>query len=445
MPGLAAYADQVRATRYEVIMGRHSDRPGDLAAQLRHAGYHARAATPVTSAREQSIRDVAAGVAAPALIGFVVWVFEEARRKDVRRLRFLSRDGQILYELARRHAGKLGPGLDLEYVHSSRLTWSLAATDPNRLAATPWLFNSFMKSNAADVCTRLGLRAADFGPQLKAAGVSPDRACRADQPQQYQALQRFLRAPEVTSAAAARITQTRQLASAYARQHQLADPGTALVDAGWTGRMIGALVRVGEDAGMQRPHALLWGHEPRASGWTDPDRVSAWMYNTATGEGSSLRVPDAPFLVETFCMGDHGVVTGYRRRPDDQIAPILAADLNTPARDWGLALYRTVLYRACEFLTGPLDGEIRPLVHELMDAFWCSPTFDEAAAWRAYPYDSDPAGTSIRQLARPFDDTSQTDLAGVRGDRAWIHGSAALTRHPANLPPDLLEGGPAAD
>jgi hypothetical protein len=80
-----------------------------------------------------------------------------------------------------------------------------------------------------------------------------------------------------------------------------------------------------------------------------------------------------------------------------------------------------------------------------MDAFWCSPTFDEAAAWGAYPYDSDPAGTSIRQLARPFDDTSQTDLAGVRGDRAWIHGSAALTRHPANLPPDLLEGGPAAD
>ncbi len=421
-------------------MARWSPQPGDLAARFHRASRRARLTAQVSKPREQAIVDVAAGVAAPALIGFVIWVFAEASRREVTRLRFLSRDGQVLYELARRLAPELGPELDLQYVYSSRLTWSLAATDPARLADTPWLFNSFIKSNATDLCTRLGLHAADFGPQLTAAGVSPDPECRADQPQQHQALQRFVRTPEVASAAAARITQMRHLLIGYARQHQLADPGTALVDAGWTGRMIGAMVSVAEDAGLTRPHALLWGHEPRATGWTDPSHVAAWMYNTATEQGASRRVPDAPFLIETFCMGDHGVVTSYQRGPDGQITPILAASQNTPARNWGLPLYRKILYNISQSLTGRLgDSDIRPLVYDLMHTFWCSPTTEEAAAWGAYPYDSDPASSAIRPLARPL------DAVGDPGDRAWIHGSAALTRHPVPVPASTLQGQPAAD
>jgi hypothetical protein len=59
--------------------------------------------------------------------------------------------------------------LDLEYVYISRLTWSLAAIDPGRLAETPWLFNSFIKSNAADVSTCQGRR-------YSAAPAKPSRS-----------------------------------------------------------------------------------------------------------------------------------------------------------------------------------------------------------------------------------------------------------------------------
>ncbi len=113
-------------------------------------------------------------MAAPALVGCVFWMLREARLRGLRRLRFLSRDGQVFYELTRRLAAALGVSLDLEYVYSSRLTWSLAATPPDRLSAAPWLLNSFMKSNAADVCARLGLSYGEFGPLLIAAGASRD-------------------------------------------------------------------------------------------------------------------------------------------------------------------------------------------------------------------------------------------------------------------------------
>src|SRR5208282_3297545 len=98
----------------------------------------------------------------------------------LRRLRFLSRDARVLFELARHLAPKLRIDMDFEYVYSSRITWSLAATDPGRLSSEQWLFNSFMKSNATDVCARLGLRVEDYLPELAAIGVSLDPGHRAN-------------------------------------------------------------------------------------------------------------------------------------------------------------------------------------------------------------------------------------------------------------------------
>jgi hypothetical protein len=382
-------------------------------------------------------------------------MLREARARNLRRLRFLSRDGQVLFELAKRLAAKVGTDIDLEYVYSSRLTWSLAASDPGELSSAQWLFNSFMKSNVADVCARLGLQAEDYQPELAAAGVSPDPEHRADEPGQLRALRRFVESRAVAAAAAERVSAMRSLLSDYAAQHHLAEPGTGLIDAGWTGRMIGSLISICEAHGMGRPHVLLWGHEPRATGWTDPQRVAAYMYNTSSGDGLGLRVPDAPFIVETFCMGDHGIVSGYRRAQGGRVEPVLSAETNAAADKWGLKQYRSVLYRVCNALEGDLEGDVRPLVHQVMDAFWCHPTRQEAEAWGSYPYDSDPAGSAARRLARPFDldaarsEDSTAPLA--RGDRAWLAGSLALSSPAVNielgakkLDPDW-SGAPATD
>jgi hypothetical protein len=402
----------VDTSRYERIALSHSEKPGDLAAQFAAVGRTARLTIETRSEHQAVIRDVAAGVAAPTRIGCVLWMLREAQTRKLRRLRFLSRDGQILFELGRRLAPKLHMDIDLEYVYSSRITWSLAATDPSRLSSEQWLFNSFMKSNAADVCARLGLRVENYLPEIAAADVS---------------LKRFVDSPTVAEAASERVAAMRSLVAEYAAQHDLADPDTGLVDAGWTGRMIGSLVSVCEARGMSRPNVLLWGHEPRATGWTDPERVAAYMYDTSRGEGLDLRVPDAPFIVESFCMGDHGILSGYRKTPAGRIEPILSAETNSAADAWGLKVYRSVLYAFCDALDGGLEGDVRPLVHEVMDAFWCHPSREEAEAWGNYPYDSDPSGAAARGLARAFELDPDGDAGWSRGDRAWLAGSLALT------------------
>ncbi len=435
-------------TRYERIMLNHSGRSDDAAAQFCDASRAARTKVVAESDADAVIRDVAAGVAAPALTGCAIWMLFEARRRGLARLRFLSRDGQVLYELARRLAPILGIELDLQYVYSSRLTWSLAATEPSNLDNAAWLFNSFMKSNATDLCSRLGLSIDEYESLLAASGVSLDPETRADQIHQAAAMRRFLRTRKVTEAMASRISHTRQLLVDYAEQHALTDPATGLVDAGWTGRMIGSLIQVCRSTGSSsRPHVLLWGHEPRPSGWTDPAKVVAYVYNTATGQGLDWRVPDAPFLVESFCMGDHGIVSGYEReRSGAKVLPILQSSTNVAAEAWGLRAYRSTLYAFVEALNGAQTDDLRPMIHGVMDAFWCHPTFDEATVWGAYPYDSDPAGTAIRPLARAI---AEPRIA--RGDRAWLAGSLQLStaaaRHAylATDPNSDLSGAPATD
>jgi hypothetical protein len=108
------------------------------------------------------------------------------------------------------------------------------------------------------------------------------------------------------------------------------------------------------------------------------------------------------------------------------------------------------LYAFCATLEGGggLQGDdVRPLVHEVMDVFWCHPTQAEALAWGAYPYDSDPAGTAVRPLARSF----PAEERPTRGDRAWLAGSLALSTPDAraaylrHAPEHELAGAPETD
>lgn len=418
-----SYSGPMEPTRYETILGTHP-----YAAASRAA----RRAQQVYSVREAAIRDVAAGVAGPALVGYVHWLLHEARSRRLQRLRFLSRDGQVLYELARR----IAPDLDLKYVHGSRMTWSLATSDADHLSSAEWLFITFIKPNAIDVCARLGLPYPDFRDALLESGASLDPSVRADDPLQLAALKRFVDRPDVADAARPRIARIRRLVRDYAAQHQLDAATTGLVDSGWTGRMISSLIKVCEADGGQRPHVLLWGHEPRATGWTDPARVTAFCYNTVLHEGLQWRVPDAPFIVETFCMADHGVVTGYEPDADGRVGVILQSEANPDAQDWGIGLYRATLFAFCD-AHEPSDDDVRPLIHDVMKAFWLHPTKAEAHAWGSYNYDTDPAGTAACMLAYPF--TTRDALTGFahryldRGDRAWLPGSAVMSNPLARL------------
>ena len=54
--------------------------------------------------------------------------------------------------------------------------------------------------------------------------------------------------------------------------------------------------------------------------------------------------------MEMFCMGGHGIVSGYRADAAGRAEPVLLAACNDAAEAWGLRLYRPAL---CAFCAAP--------------------------------------------------------------------------------------------
>jgi hypothetical protein len=374
------------------------------------------------------IETVALYVAGPALIGFTTWLFREARIKGFSRLAFLSRDGQIAYKLA----GHLHPdaaGLTLDYVPCSRRTLNLASLDVERMDDARWLFNSFMRSNASDLCARLGLSFQEFVPLLSRAGVSLDPESRAvrDNPQQL-AMNRFLRHPDVIAAVRPLAHQMRGFTLELIEQRFLNRPDTAIVDAGWTGVMLSSLFALIESSAQ--PQVLLWGYQPRKDHVLPPDHVSSYHFDLRKPDGALRKLRDEPFLFETFCMSDHGIVNGYRHDERGRVMGTFSSN-NPEVEAWGLRRYRSQLFRLIDAMDNPHQISEMPItIHRLLSEFWLSPTLLEAMAWASYPYDSDPTGTAVRPLAAPFDARDVADavsFAEMRGDRAWVPGSLCLS------------------
>ncbi|MCF6472493.1 hypothetical protein FAF44_29465 [Nonomuraea sp. MG754425] len=372
------------------------------------------------------MNEVTCGVAGPMLVTYTTWVLCEARRAGLRRLRFLSREGQVLFELARILAPALDVDVDLEYVHGNRLTWSLAAADAGRLGRPSWLFNGLLEFGPAELCARLKLPAA-FVPRLVSAGFTERSigAGPADREARAAGLREFLGLEPVVAALSATVGSARRLLADYAAQHRLLDATTAMVDTGWVGRQVDALIAVGGGPEGERPRVLFWGYQPSSPAQADnADIFRAYMYNTVTGHGTLL--PDAPFVMEMFCTSDHGTLVEYVRDPDGRVVPVLAASRNVAAEQWGLGRYRAALYCFAEAVAQRCvhwDQDLRSMVRRLLELFWHHPTAAEAAIWGGFPYEFTSDGSIITSVARPLRDPAER----VRvDDPPWLAGSLLL-------------------
>lgn len=403
----------------------------DLAAAFAQASKHVRETAAVSTEHERAIRDVAVGVSLPALATFVIWAWRKAHRGGFDQVSFLSRDGQVLLELAQRLQLSGDWPARTTYAYSSRRTWSLAASNVAALSQERWLFNSFMRSSAADLCERLGLDYQSYVPALLDVGARLDPDARESDDAQRAAFERFLRLREVQAAVAARVDTMNDLVLDYARQEGLDRPQTLLVDAGWTGRMVTAFAQVLARARRRVPSAAFWALQPNPPKPPADICIEAFMYDSGRRTGMEYWLADTSFVIETFCMADHGVVTGYTR-DGGGVRPTMRTHDNPTADDWGLPFYRRCLYEGCEVLAELQESlgadvggdQVRSLVHTLLKAFWTDPTRAEARAWGRYVYDSDPTSSAARRLARALPKGSRN--INARGDRAWWAGSLAL-------------------
>jgi FMN phosphatase YigB (HAD superfamily) len=269
--------------------------------------------------RESILWETGATVAGPLFHGFVRWTLAEARRRGLRRLYFLARDGQIFWRIAREiEASETNP-IDCRYLAASRLVFAgpaeqLSSASLREMAMPNAHFHSLRQALLV-----LGLddtwAEKKLPPEFAALdpGANLDRAIRAR-------LADWLLAPERAADVRAGIGRRAATARAYLKSVGFGDGTPAgLVDAGWYGTIQRNLEYILGDAGAPIPLTGFYlGLRPQLA----PAAGTLLGYTNVHAPLPLMTAPSHRVLVELLAQGDHGQVVDFVER-DGQLAPVL--------------------------------------------------------------------------------------------------------------------------
>ncbi|NED99613.1 hypothetical protein [Phytoactinopolyspora halotolerans] len=432
-----------RLNRYEKSLATSSYGTAGLGSAFAGASRLARLSTDAGNPHERAIRDVAAGVAAPALVGYVLWILLRAQRLSLRRVVFLARDGQVILDIARRLVKALDLPIELTYLYVSRRSTNLAATFGATEEETGWVFRDLSVLSPDEVLDRFDLQWDDVRHLLSvdrtvtrpvsgaAVGEAMREHLKYDGPVRQMVLDR----------AAAR----RELVLDYLKQDGLLDGEPyGIVDFGGVGSQVRAVHALVSAAGAAPPRIFMMGLDrPEDAGLVTPDDEPAWvrdtecyLYDHRRGRGIR-RARGFGTCVQMFCAADHGTVVGYGRE-NGRVIPELATPSDDATMSWGLLTMRAAIANFVDNLVLNEDlvdpyADVRDASCDVLEMFWTSPSAGEAGAWGSFPFEGAQAsGSAPRPLAYRYTwRTVGSEIASGRfpnlGWQHWYEGSLALS------------------
>lgn len=405
----ARFFELGQLNRYERALERYSDGTGGLTSMMAGASRLARLdAIRVEDPRDQILRDVAASVIAPVVVGFVLWLFECARRDGIERLYFLAREGQVLYEVANQLRGQLGLSTELKYLHVSRQSLNIAAARDLTTEELSWVLTHSESNSIRTILERLGNTPDAIAADLCAEGWGPESWDQPIGTARLPELFATLRRPDVRRQLEAGIANARQLAVEYLDQEGVFDRvQIGLVDSTGGGSQLRAIERLRRDRAMESICGyLIYRGTPAFSPGPTATRIRGWFGDEVRRQGYGATSGRSE-LLEVICAADHGTTLGYQWE-NGQICAKLNDGQANAVIDWGLPLVRATIARFVrEICLEPdlvdLGPDTRPAINEIMAMLWNNPTQGEARVWGRFPFEPT-SGRSDRPvpLASPY-------------------------------------------
>jgi hypothetical protein len=441
-------------TRFEEILVREAA-GSRLAQALAHASRATRAGVEAGSPRAAVIRDVGAGVVAPILASYMLWVLLDARARGIGRLYFIAREGQPMLRLARQLAARLGLPIECRYLYASRLSW-LTGTAPPASGYDKWL--------TEDVWHRFRPDRMTFETLLGKIGMLPERTGDI---RRFPALGRASRSgtigeeDRVALTALFRDATFREVLARHRRENAdrlrayLAQEGAfddraiGIVDSGWSGSIHRMLCDLRQEAGVAAPaHCFYFGFRRTVGDYPEWSELRHWYQFADTAGAGDVRfrpagLPEKVMIayLELLATADHGTV--IRLKPEGgAIVPECETCYAAAVRAWGVEKLHEAIERVgAEFPLSDVTPEetlaLRPALKALFEAFWLAPRPDEARAWADFPLELGQGGKGIIvPLAQAYTLEELMVRGEARGDAdmrnaySWREGSLALTPAP---------------
>ena len=358
--------------------------------------------------------DLGASLVAPVLLSFTLWILNEAKKKGLKKLYFIARDGQVLLEIARKVQKHIEIDMELRYLYGSRQAWVLACTDGISEEQLDFLFLKTPYLSLRLLSERTGLNMNDIRKEFRSnygKDILPEEELNDQDERRLRAL--FAQEP-IRSALVEVIREQNSRVKAYFRQEGLfAEMPFGIVDLGWKGSMQDALERIlGYAHGPDNPELVgfYFGVTKTAGERLNKNRKLGFCFSPDDPH-SVLLVEETLYLLETFTAADHGLTLSYDFQGETQKwQPRLKEDKNTDALQWGLQSLREGIDSFIESFPpaylndiGSMDMNLqRKIAASLLRIIVYDPTIEEAAAVGEYRLKRDPNESFFIRLAEPF-------------------------------------------
>jgi len=338
-----------------------------------------------SSAHLQCIWDTASNVAGPQFFFFVWWVLEEAKKRGIERLYFVSRDGQVLLKIAEVIKKEWGYSTDCKYLYGSRQSWFLPAVTSIGEYELDWMADS----NVIKTCHNVGLRPEDIKAQLRDYGFTPEMWETRLSGRKKKRLKKCLSQSDVSDKIFRQAALAFTNLSGYLRQMGVPGNGRyAIVDLGWEGKMHHALSEVIRRAGDD-PDAGLTGFYLTI--YKKPDvHGSDRLISFDLFLGRKYRKLAMNILNEVFAAADHGPVSGFAEE-GGRFAPVMEYPVNTEGIKWGVNAQQQAITEFAERFTDLYGGEfpdpdvMRAITKPGFARFLLNPSLMEADTYGSYP------------------------------------------------------------
>ena len=396
---------------------------------------------------ESAIVEMAADVAGPLLVTFVAWVLDSAQRQGIDRLYFVSRDGQVLLQIANVLSRYVAVP-ECRYLYGSRQAWLPGCVDLEDRATLDWITKG--STAPRHMLQKLMVDPADTTVALKDMDLNAEWLDRQLSGRDLERFWQLLERPDIRGRIQETTAFARERTCAYLRQEGVADEVKwAMVDIGWSLNLQWALRRLLAGMGLEnrvQGYYLGVNAERRPRSQVGPYR--AWLMPEDSDELVKRLWDRAMIIEEAFLMPDHGSVLGYGSG-DGPVEPILGNWETDPTAEEYRRIERGVLMAYAEEI-GKSDllpkhlPALRTAALSSITRFVQNPTQAEAGAiaWIRCVADSTHERSlsftlarrlTLRDVALRFVHRQLPDLSRSRGwtrketDADWIEGSLALS------------------
>jgi hypothetical protein len=396
--------------RYETILNSFAGQTDGNACAFAEVSRQTRLEVPYPSIRDAEIISVCAGVAGPVLCSYVLWILDQSIGMGLKRLYFISRDGEVLLEMARRLLPSFWPNaaLELRYLHGSRQAWMLPSFTVSKRGITSYLLRFFENSTLKSIFARVDLKLQDCEATLLQYGFTANDWTRELHQRDLKSATTLVMDANIQEVITDRAEQRMDVTLGYLEQQGLFDDiPYGLVDLGWTGSSKEALEKILSARSKQAPPFFLFGHAGRHCP-DNPAALHTYHFNIDETNGVSVgaerNMSAISVLIEMFCASFSKGISTYAYR-DGRCLPVFRPSIDPMIQAWGFKTMRGSILRFTDLLTEQAPRLKSPaflspeISHELLRTFWRTPTRNEAAVWGLFPFEEDPNGSTYHELA----------------------------------------------